>query len=178
MSDNPTGQAAPVEDDGGMWLDQFERDQVLADSDEGAALPRQLTAAEVCQQHIDAIEASYSIHAGDVVDELRSAVLSLLYLTRNTDNAGRDARAKVDAELERIRAAETLPPHAEGWVVLRQNGFGAWSVLSRRVYGSERLAGRQVLNESREVVVPWQGSQEATLVYRSAHGLLPKGRLP
>lgn len=155
MSDNPAGQAAP---------------------DEGAASPR--TAADICQRHIDAIEASYALDAAAVVDELRSAVLSLLYLTRNTDNAGRDARAKVDAELERIRAAETLPPQAEGWVVLRQSSFGAWSVLFGRVYASERLAGRQVLNESREVVVPWQGSQEATLAYRSAHGLVPKGRLP
>lgn len=82
MTDNLTGQAVP---------------------DEGAATPRELTAAEVCQQHIDAIEASYSLDAVAAVEELRSAVLSLLYLTRNTDNAGRAARTEVDAELARIR---------------------------------------------------------------------------
>lgn len=140
--------------------------------------PDERTAAEVCQQHIDAIEATYPIQTDAVVDELRSAVLSLLYLTRNTDNAGRAARAEVDAELARIRETKTLPRHAEGWVVLRQSGFGAWSVVSKSVCASERLAGRQMHDEAREVVVPWQGTQAATLDYRRTHGIEPAGRLP
>lgn len=85
--------------------------------------------------------------------------------------------AYTSAELERVRAAAT-PPRGEGWVVLRQNTFGAWYVLSKGVHPSEQLARLEVRDLAREVVVLWQGTQAATLNYRSTHGIEPTGRLP
>lgn len=67
---------------------------------------------------------------------------------------------------------------AIGWVVVRCNSFGAWYILSRRVHGYERKARREVIDDQCEVVVPWQGTQAATLSYRSVNDLTPKGRLP
>ena len=84
-----------------------------------------------------------------------------------------------EAQDEENREHRAEQEHSQGWVVLRRNRFGAWYVLSDRVYRSRRGAAVAGLVDRKcEVVVPWQGTQEATLTYRSAHNLLPAGQLP
>lgn len=66
---------------------------------------------------------------------------------------------------------------ASGWVVCRVNGFGAWYVVSKRVFSCRLSAAVDLVDDSCEVVVPWQGDQLSTLEFRSAQGLLPKGQV-
>lgn len=67
---------------------------------------------------------------------------------------------------------------SKGWVVARCSRFGAWYVVSKRVYATQVTARFDVVDDRREVVVPWQGTEAATLDYRSANEMLPQGRLP
>lgn len=69
-------------------------------------------------------------------------------------------------------------PLPEGWVVARRNGFGAWYILSNHVHATRDGACLTIVDDLREVVVLWQGTQADTLHYRSHHALLPAGQLP
>lgn len=70
------------------------------------------TAADVCQHHIDNIEAKRpKAHMrSDLTDALAAAVLDLLALVRDTDEAGRANRAEIDRELSRIRGETAAAP--------------------------------------------------------------------
>lgn len=66
----------------------------------------------------------------------------------------------------------------KGWVVARCSRFGAWYVVSKRVHATKVGASLDVVDDRCEVVVPWRGTEAATLDYRSANEMLPQGRLP
>lgn len=63
------------------------------------------TAAEICQAHIDAIEAHPGVGPTTVAN-LRAAVLELLYLTRNTDDFYRRDREEYERKYGSIGGAQ------------------------------------------------------------------------
>jgi hypothetical protein len=73
------------------------------------------TAAEVCQHHIDNIEAKRpkALMRSDLTDAVAAAVLDLLYLTRNTDVEGRRKFAEFDRDMARMRGGGSEETFAE-----------------------------------------------------------------
>lgn len=68
------------------------------------------SAAEICQWHIDDVEAKRakaSLLRSDLTDALASAVLDLLYLTRNTDREGQRRQEEFDRDMARMREGQS-----------------------------------------------------------------------
>ena len=107
-------------------------------------------------------------------------VMAILIPKPGRTKKARQARAEylLNQAVARRDAGLVEGSATTGWVVVRCNGFGAWYIVSRKVCPYESQAYCQIRDDRCEVLVPWQGTQDATLQYRSDHDLLPTGRLP